>query len=70
MRTEWEKNHILSLKDIEFAKRFFNIGEIRYWHVTSYVGAYFPKLLPLLDAIDGILVKIAADQNDGLDIYL
>ena len=58
MRTEWEKNHILSLKDIEFAKRFFNIGEIRYWHITSYAGAYFPKLLPLLDAIDSILVKL------------
>lgn len=56
MRTEWEKNHILSLKDIEFAERFFDIGEIKYWHVTSYAGAYFPKLMPLLDAVDSILV--------------
>jgi ubiquinone/menaquinone biosynthesis C-methylase UbiE len=30
MRTEWEKSHILSLKDVEFAKRFFNLDKIRY----------------------------------------
>jgi ubiquinone/menaquinone biosynthesis C-methylase UbiE len=58
MRTEWEKEHILSLKDVDFAKKFFNIGEINYWHVTSYAGAYFPKLLPLFNTIDSILVKI------------
>ncbi|MEE8056410.1 MAG: class I SAM-dependent methyltransferase [Pseudomonadales bacterium] len=30
MRTEWEKAHILSMKDIEFGKRFFDIGEIKH----------------------------------------
>jgi len=58
MRTEFETEHILSLKDIEFARRFFNIGEIKYWHVTSYAGAYFPKLLPLFNSLDKLLVKI------------
>jgi len=58
MRTEFETEHILSLKDIEFARRFFNIGEIKYWHVTSYAGAYFPKLLPLFNRLDKLLVKI------------
>jgi ubiquinone/menaquinone biosynthesis C-methylase UbiE len=63
MRTEWEKAHILSLKDIEFARRFFDIGEIKYWHVVSYAGAYFPKLLPLLNAIDSLLVKMPLVQR-------
>ncbi len=58
MRTEWEKSHILSLKDIEFARRFFEVGEIRYWHITSYAAAYFSKLLPLFDAMDSLLVKV------------
>ena len=40
MRTEWEKSHILSMKDVEFAGRFFNIGEIKFWLITSYAGAY------------------------------
>lgn len=58
MRTEWEKSHILSLKDIQFARRFFDIGDIKFWHITSYAGAYFPKLTPLLNTIDSVLVKI------------
>ena len=58
MRTNWEKSHILDLKDVHFAKRFFNIGEIKYWHITSYIGAYTPKLLSLFDTIDGILTKL------------
>jgi SAM-dependent methyltransferase len=40
MRTNWEKDHILSLKDVEFASRFFNIGDIRYWHMTSALTAF------------------------------
>lgn len=58
MRTEWEKSHILSLKDVEFARRFFRLGEIRYWHITSYAGAYLPKLLPLFQVLDSALVRI------------
>lgn len=58
MRTDWEKNHILSLKDINFAKYFFDIGEIKYWHLTSYLGAYVPKFLPFLEAIDTVLVDL------------
>ena len=58
MRTEWEKAHILSLKDINYAKKFFNIGEIKYWHVTSYIAGKFPSLLGLLNSIDKVLTKI------------
>lgn len=58
MRTKWEKSHILSLKDIDFANSFFDIGEIKYWHITSYAGAYLPKLLPFFDTIDSVLTKI------------
>ncbi len=58
MRTEFETEHILDHKDIEFARRFFDVGDIKYWHVTSYAGAYVPKLLPLFNFLDGLLVKI------------
>lgn len=57
-RTEWEKHHIVSLKDITFAKRFFNIGEIRYWHITSYGGAFIPSMLPFFNMLDSVLTKI------------
>ena len=58
MRTEWEKAHILSLRDVGFAKRFFEIGEVKFWHVTSYAGAMVPKLLPVLNLIDRVLTRI------------
>ena len=58
MRTEWEKAHILSLKDIRFAKNFFEIGEMRFWHVTSYIAGKFPSLLPLLNFIDRVVTKL------------
>jgi len=58
MRTEWEKAHILSHSDLRFAKRFFDVGEIRYWHVTGYVGGKIPFMLPALDAVDRVLEGI------------
>lgn len=65
MRTEWEKKHILSLSDITFARRFFSVGEIRYWHITSMLAAPFSKhekvqflLLKIFNSLDFILTRI------------
>lgn len=58
MRTEWEKAHILSLKDLDFASRFFKIEDLKYWHVVGYAGGKFPALLRPLDALDRVLEKI------------
>lgn len=58
MRTEWEKAHILTLADVEFASRFLEVGEIRYWHVVGYLGGKFPALLAPLDAVDKLLERI------------
>lgn len=52
MRTEWEKSHILSLRDLGFASRFFDVVNVRYWHVVGYLGGKMPGLLPLLDLVD------------------
>ncbi len=62
MRTEWEKAHILSLKDLRFAKRFFDLGDIRYWHILAIAGGKFPFLLPLLDGMDRVLTRIPGIQ--------
>jgi ubiquinone/menaquinone biosynthesis C-methylase UbiE len=58
MRTEWEKAHILSLKDIVFAKKFFSVGEIRFWHILSILEPHMRVLAPILHKIDTILTKI------------
>jgi ubiquinone/menaquinone biosynthesis C-methylase UbiE len=63
MRTDFEKAHILSLKEIKFAKRFFDLSEIRYWHVVSYAAGKFPKLLKPLETLDNFLEKIPYVQR-------
>ncbi len=62
MRTDWETSHILSLKDLKFAKHFFDIGEVRYWHILSILGPHMRPLFPLLHTIDNFLTKIAGVQ--------
>jgi len=54
----WEKAHILSLKDIRFAKRFFKVGEIRYWHIVSIPVPYVMFALLVLNWIDKLLTRI------------
>lgn len=58
MRTEWETAHILSLKDLRFAERFFDIGDVNYWHMTSIAGPHLRPLYPLLTAVDDVLTRI------------
>lgn len=55
MRTEWETAHILGLNELALAGRFFRVANVRYWHVCSYLGVFFPKLGPVLDALDATL---------------
>lgn len=58
MRTEWEAAHILSLKDLQFARRFFDLGDVRYWHITSIAGPHVGPLLPALTALDRLLTRV------------
>ncbi len=69
MRTEWEKEHILSLKDVRAAKRFFDVGAIRYWHLTSVLGAFvrgipplFRAVMPVLNGVDRALLSLPGLQ--------
>lgn len=61
-RTEWEKAHILSLKEVRLARRYFDMGEIRYFHLSSIAGVWLPHLLPLLNGIDRVLTRIPGVQ--------
>lgn len=62
MRTEWEKAHILSLKDVRFAQRFFKLGEVRYWHITSIAGPHVPFLVSTLELLDRGLTRLPLVQ--------
>jgi ubiquinone/menaquinone biosynthesis C-methylase UbiE len=65
MRTRWEAKHILSLKDLTFAKRFFAIGEVRYFHIFSIVAAFAHRrpilmnmILNFLNLLDQALTRL------------
>jgi len=58
MRTEWEKANILSYVDIKFAKRFFDVKEIKHWHLFSIAAAFIPGLLPVFNALDSFVLKL------------
>ena len=63
MRTAWEAKHILSLSELTFAQRFFDLSAIKYWHVVGYVAGKFPSLLRPLEIVDEILEKIPYIQR-------
>jgi len=65
MRTEWEKHHILDLKDVDKAKKHFKIGDVKFWHMTSYIAAFLKNVpvlqkpaLGLFNVVDSVLTKI------------
>lgn len=60
MRTDWEKAHILSLADLRFASRFFDVENVKYWHIASVMAPYLGMMraLPALDFLDRILTRI------------
>lgn len=58
MRTDWEKRHILGLADVRLGGKFFHIGEIRYWHITSILSPHVKPLAPVFDYVDRILTRV------------
>lgn len=62
MRTDWEKAHILSLKDVRFGERFFELGEIKYWHVLNILSPHVPALAGLLNRFDRLITKVPLVQ--------
>ena len=62
MRTDWEKAHILSLRDLDLASQCFEVANVRYWHVASIFGAFVPRTLPLLNAVDAMITRVPGLQ--------
>lgn len=58
LRTNWEKHHIISLSDLKFAKRFFDIGEVRYWNITSILSPHLPMWASTFAKLDSLLTRL------------
>ncbi|MDH4366043.1 MAG: class I SAM-dependent methyltransferase [Acidimicrobiia bacterium] len=64
MRTEWEKRHILSHRELRFARRFFDVEAVRYWHLFSLFATpfrstpLFGSALAVTNGLDEIALQI------------
>ena len=64
LRTAWERDHILTLADLRFASRFFEVRNLRFWHLVSILAtplrrtSVFPIALRMANAIDKILLRV------------
>ena len=64
LRTDWEKRHILSLKHVRFARWFFDVRNIRYWHLFSLAAVpfrktfVFPTVLGAATALDWLVLRL------------
>jgi SAM-dependent methyltransferase len=57
LRTDWERQHILRWRDVQLARRWFTLGEVRYWHLFNLAAVPFrrtPVFGPLLRGLDAI----------------
>ncbi|HUF66128.1 MAG TPA: class I SAM-dependent methyltransferase [Gemmatimonadaceae bacterium] len=43
LRTEWEAQHILSLREVSLARRWFEIGTIRYFLMAAPLATLLPR---------------------------
>lgn len=64
MRTEFEAEHILSFKEVKFARRFFDVEHVRFWHLISLAATpfrgtrLFGPVLAAANTLDRILLRV------------
>jgi ubiquinone/menaquinone biosynthesis C-methylase UbiE len=63
LRTAWEKEHILGLKDVRMAKRWFRVENMQFFNLVSPLAGLLPRALrssalPVLDLVDTVLTRI------------
>ena len=63
LRTEWESRHILSLREVRIAQRWFEVGFIRYFLMTAPLAVFLPAgamrraALGIGHALDAVLTR-------------
>jgi len=68
LRTSWEKEHILGLKELRIARRFFGALEVRYFHLFGILAVPFRRtpvfkpVLRALDLLDAVILRIPGVQ--------
>jgi SAM-dependent methyltransferase len=64
LRTDWEKRHILGMREVRFAKRWFNVANMRFFNLVSPLATFLPEGqlrengLRLTQAVDSLLTRV------------
>jgi SAM-dependent methyltransferase len=64
LRTDWERKHILSLKELRFAERWFRVENVRFFSFTAPLATLLPagtirkSALNLAHRIDALLTRL------------
>lgn len=64
LRTAWETEHIIKMKDIAVFEEFFTIDELRFYHLATLLAvplrgfAAMNRALDVLEAIDRVVLRI------------
>lgn len=64
LRTAWEIDHILKLKDLKRAKNYFSLVDVNYFHLADigallfYKSKLFQPILKILGVVDSILLRV------------
>ena len=64
LRTEWEVDHILTLRDVRRGGKYFSRIETRFFHLFSILGVplretlLFEPVLTFLEGIDSLILRI------------
>lgn len=64
LRTKFEKDHIFTHEDLIFAARFFEVRNVKYWHLFSILAVpfrnrgFFRPLFTVLSKFDDIVLEI------------
>jgi len=66
-RTEWEKNHILGMPQVRYARQWFGVENLRFFCLASPLAGFAPRairpaILPGLHALDALLTRIPGVQ--------
>lgn len=68
LRTAWETDHILTLKELGKAKKFFNTVSVRYFYLATIAAipfantAFFKPVMWVVEFIDALLMRLPLIQ--------
>ena len=73
-RTSWEIDHILKMKDVRLARKFFSRIEVRFFNLFTLLAVPFRKrrgfstILGALEALDSVALQIPLVRSQAWQV--